>query len=133
MGLDNGIIAIIKEKELPEDFPSVLDKFDLDNLNQNGVLSVAYWRKCWNIRNAIIEKLHLKDGGDSNLDIEDIQAIINILKKFINPKYWEDNNDCIWEYDEMLEANLEIILNLVWLKNYKIKNPSVKVYFYDSY
>ena len=54
MGLDNGIILEIPSKELPKDFPTKLSDFSDKTLKETGELEVAYWRKCWGIRNAIL-------------------------------------------------------------------------------
>lgn len=77
MGLDNGIILRdVNPKDL-----TINKLINLDNLGDTSV-EICYWRKCWGIRNAIIEKLHLNDGGESKLDIEDIPVIIKILFDF---------------------------------------------------
>ena len=48
-------------------------------------------------------------------------------------EYYEDNANSVWEYEEMQEANLQYYMNLMWVKSYLESNPSVELYFYDSY
>ena len=138
MGLDNGIILKLKEKTVPEDFPSMasLDKFDLENVMERGELEIAYWRKCWGIREAIMGVLHMKDDGttfEHSVDAEDCPALRRALIKFLKPDYWEENADSIWEYDEYYEHMLDIILNLKWLEKRLKDHPDETAYFYDSY
>ena len=134
MGLDNGIILKLKDKELPEDFPTKLDNWDLEQVTEKGELEVAYWRKCWGIRAAIIGVLHMSpDEYRHSVEIEDIPAIRRELYKFLHPDYWQENAESIWEYDEYIENMLDIVLNLKWLENYMKKHPDVTAYFYDSY
>lgn len=128
MGLDNGIILRdVNSKEL------VVNKLiNLDNLGNTSV-EICYWRKCWGIRNAIVEKLHLNDGEESKLDVEDIPVIIKILFDFYGQTEWEEDADSIWEWDEFKDTLRQQIFNLVWLYNYVLEHPNVEVIFYDSY
>lgn len=128
MGLDNGIILRdVKSKEL------VVNKLiNLDNLEDTSV-EICYWRKCWGIRNAIVEKLHLNDGEESKLDVEDIPVIIKILFDFYGQTEWEEDADSIWEWDEFKDTLRQQIFNLVWLYNYMLEHPNAEVIFYDSY
>ena len=78
MGLDNGIVvrnAKGKYKGL-EDFWNGMD-FGND-------IEVAYWRKCWGIRNQILTVLNkdLEGGGDYRLDAVELECIIKLLKEF---------------------------------------------------
>lgn len=128
MGLDNGIILRdVNPKEL------VVNKLiNLDNLEDTSA-EICYWRKCWGIRNAIVEKLHLNDGEESKLDVEDIPVIIKILFDFYGQTEWEEDADSIWEWDEFKDTLRQQIFNLVWLYNYMLEHPNVEVIFYDSY
>lgn len=128
MGLDNGIILRdVNPKDL-----TINKLVNLDNLGDTSV-EICYWRKCWGIRNAIIEKLHLNDGEESKLDIEDIPVIIKILFDFYGQTEWEENADSIWEWDEFKDTLRQQILNLTWLYDYMLTNPECEVIFYDSY
>ena len=130
MGLDNGIVI----RKLPEGKIKEIPNFLKIEVYGNGDVEIAYWRKCWGIRNDIITKLHLSDTDYSyKLDIEDIAAIIKLLSKYFSQDYWEENADSIWEFDEYFDNMLQNMLNLKWLENYMILNPDIKVEFYDSY
>ena len=127
MGLDNGIIL-----ECPyEDFETIpyFDKHDMDYGDQH----LAYWRKCWGIRSAIMRVIHGKDGEDMPIEAEDIPALIRTLKPFLSRDYWDEEADSIWEYEEHFDNTYKVLLRLEWLKDYLKKNPNVKCYFYDSY
>ena len=127
MGLDNGIILYCSDEDYLK-FPYP----DTDDLGKT-CKHIAYWRKCWNIRRDIINKLHYKDGEYSNIDLEDVSALIRLLKPYLNENYWNENDDSIWDYEEMFDKTYEILINLEYLKKYMKDNPSVKCEFYDSY
>lgn len=134
MGLDNGIILKLSEKKLPEDFPTELDNYEKNNIERDGEFHVAYWRKCWGIREAIIGVLHMKaDEYRHPVEAEDLPALRRELVKFLKPDYWEENADSIWTYEEYYENMLDIILNLKWLEKYLKTHPDDSAYFYDSY
>ena len=109
------------------------------------MVEVAYWRKCWGIRDAIVNKLHLPiesedyklnakfENGDYKLNVEDIAAIIKILKPFFSEDYWNEYADSIWEFNEYFDNMLQIMINLKWLQMYMKINPDIEVVFYDSY
>lgn len=133
MGLDNGIILHIEDKTIPQDYPCILDSYERERLSREGDIEVAYWRKCWGIRGAIMRVLHMKDDeGTHTIDAEDLPAIRRALRVFLNPKNWEDA-DSIWEYEEMVEGMLQHQINLKWLETYLKAHPTAKCYFYDSY
>lgn len=134
MGLDNGIILKLEDNKLPEDFPTSIDKYSLEKVEKDGELEIAYWRKCWGIRAAIIGVLHMPANEyEHQVEADDVPAIRRELHKFLYPEYWEENADSIWEYNEYIEWMLDIMLNLKWLENYMKKHPNAYVYFYDSY
>ena len=128
MGLDNGIILRdVNPKEL------VVNKLiNLDNL-ENTSAEICYWRKCWGIRNAIVEKLHFNDNEESKLDVEDIPVIIKILFDFYGQTEWEENADSIWEWDEFKDTLRQQIFNLMWLYDYMLAHSDAEIIFYDSY
>ena len=136
MGLDNGIILRLKENKIPKDFPSqeTLDSWDHERVQDKKELEVAYWRKCWGIRSAIMDVLHMKDDEYQHpVEAEDCPAIRRALVNFLKPDYWDENADSIWEYEEMYETMLDILLNLKWLEKRLNANPEESAYFYDSY
>lgn len=136
MGLDNGIVLKLSNKKVPEDFPRQ-EAWWIEpqgEVEKKGELHVAYWRKCWDIRGIILGVLHAgQEGGDYPVEAEDLPAIRRGIIKLLNPKTYEDEADSIWEYEERVESELQILLNLMWLENYLKKHPEDSAYFYDSY
>ena len=133
MGLDNGICI----KNIPkEDIPSFVKSYtDFDN-----DIEICYWRKCWNIRNDIMNRFHGYDNEYTYLEREDIPAIIKILESWLSESKWTEayeDNDTIWEYDEYRKNDLiQQIINLKWLYEYLKDYPPAEkedFYFYDSY
>ena len=136
MGLDNGIILKLANKKVPEDFPEQ-EAWWIDSqedVDKDGEFHVAYWRKCWDVREIILGVLHAgQEGGEYLVEAEDLPAIRRGIMKLLNPKTYEDNSDSIWEYDERVDSELQMVLNLMWLENYLKKHPEDSAVFYDSY
>lgn len=129
MGLDNGI----RIRNMPKDYkiPSFVGHRSC--YDDTGI-EIAYWRKCWGIRNDIMAKLHASDEDcEIHLDIEDIPAIERILIKYLSKEYWDDNADSIWEFEEQVENTISVLVNLYWLESFMKEHPEVEVYFYDSF
>ena len=136
MGLDNGIcVSGLKRTDIPN-FVKLPETIDYDD-GEVGEIDIAYWRKCWGIRNAILSTLHARiDGnnGSTDVDAEDIPAIIRDLMSFCSKEAWESKGNSIWEFEEAFENSLiQPILNLKWLHSYMLSHPKVKCRFYDSY
>ena len=137
MGLDNGIyIKQIKRDEVSK-FPQFIKYEMWDNMTHDAPevdIEIAYWRKCWGIRQAIIDTFHLDNEDASfDLDAEDISALSKTLYKFLSKEYWDENSNSIWEFDEEIDNMIQIMINLKWLQQYMISHPEIKVRFYDSY
>jgi hypothetical protein len=138
MGLDNGIVLKTKAKISHISLPKVI-KEDWLNKDYDKSIEVCYWRKCWGIRNEIIyDILQINEEAlyDYSLTIENINDIIDILKKYAyNKKYYEDNARSIWEFEEYNDKLKEDIKRIKWLKRYMKyhKGNIEKVTFYDSY
>ena len=71
--------------------------------------------------------------SETPVDAEDIIPIVEILMKYLDREYYEDNAHSIWEYSEAHDHIQESIINLIWLKMYMESHPEVECYFYDSY
>lgn len=136
MGLDNGIILKLESRKIPNDFPETeawwIDKQEA--VDKTGDMHVAYWRKCWGIRGDILNILHAgQEGGIYPVDAEDLPAIRRAITNYLNPKYYKQHANSIWEYDEMLEPLLGCLLNLKWLERHLKAHPEDSASFYDSY
>ena len=135
MGLDNGII--IKEAEaLKDEFKSCpCFTWSDDDQKTYGYQEIAYWRKCWGIREAILRVLRKDQNscGEHLVEYDDVQAIVRALKPFLSKEYWEENADSIWEYESAVDNLIDTILRLSWLDGFMQTHKDLKVYFYDSY
>ena len=125
MGLDNGIYVKRNKEQERAKLPNK-DFFWGDE--------VAYWRKCWGIRNAILNILGRNNGMEDYLiSREQLKEIIAALKKFNKKAYWDAYADSIWSFEEFKEDRKRILRNLKWLYRYTYFHPEIEVYFYDSY
>lgn len=133
MGLDNGfIVRGIKKKDIPSFVKLPFPEQNRDN----GEIEIAYWRKCWGLRNKILGILHsrFQDKYIIDVDVEDFPAIFKIMIPFFSKEYWDENGESIWEFEEAFEFSLlQQFINLKWLYSYMVEHPEVKCYFYDSY
>ena len=129
MGLDNGLYAK-GIKKLPR---KIRDNWE--GIDTNGKIELAYWRKCWGIRNEILDALDVdrQGGGTYLVSREKLKEVIDVLKKFTNKEYWEDNADSIWEYDEFKDNQKQNIKQLRWIYGHMKWHPDVQLFFYDSY
>ena len=129
MGLDNGIVVKnVNKKDVPN-FVILPPDYRTDN-----EFEIVYWRKCWGIRNIILDTLHGYDSDYTSIDAEDIPAIIRQLYKFCSKEYWDENAESIWEFEEAIDTMvIQAIINLKWLYSYMLEHPEVTCYFYDSY
>lgn len=133
MGLDNGIVIKKITKEQIELIPSYIET-DITEYNDEIRIEIAYWRKCWGIRNEIINILHMDSNQyKTKIDMEDIPAIIRMLYKFLSEEYWSECGDSIWEYEDIKEKLVQNIINLKWLYYFMQKNENIEIEFYDSY
>ena len=143
MGLDNGI-KLTLPNPLNEDAVSWYAKLEKMKYEEGNLYEVCYWRKCWGIRNAILEAIHYNHRGDPaykddqvyyKVDVQDLKDIYKILESFMNPNKWKEDADSIWEYDDYIGQSLHNIKNLMWLIDFIIRNPDIEVdcEFYDSY
>lgn len=135
MGLDNSIQ--IKRNTSTNSIPE-LKQFELayDNKHQFD-FEICYWRKCYNIRNMIMDVIESARDNDNSdiLTTTDIEKIIHGLQSF-NSANWQENGGSIWDWDdeeypysEKIQRDIENLKNLQTL----MKKYDLEVYFYDSY
>ncbi len=132
MGLDNGIVV----KNIPKEAIPYFVKLPYAAFDENGSIDmeIIYFRKCWGIREAIFNVIHGTNLSRTEIDIEDIPAIIRALEKFCSKEYWDENAESIWTFEEAFDFILiQQIINLKWLYFYWQEHPEVTAYFYDSY
>ena len=135
MGLDNGV----QIRRTPE--TNKIEELKVFNQDWNKELrydfEVTYWRKCWNIRNDLMDLGIGYDEGYYSMTVEDIEKAIELLKSY-NDDNWTDGGSCIWEftsdedgwsYSEHIKQDIESLKLLRQLMD----KYDLDVYFYDSY
>lgn len=142
IGLDNGItISRINRLSNTESIDRKIFIFDREDNNSyqfdfyTKILqkddTIAYWRKCYNVRDAILNILKTdKEQYEYPISHENLLKIIKVLKAF-NKRNW---NDSIWEWRDAKHNIRKCIRNLNIIERYMRKNPNViHLTFYDSY
>lgn len=137
MGLDNGII--IKPKN--EDAEIFLEKncnHFKEDIYSDPTYEPVYWRKCWNLRNAMFENGLATDGSHHDLKIEDLKTVIEkVIKPFLNEDYWNEDNRSIWSWTQMVRQLGQEIFNLRYfiddVEDEDLTDEDFEIYFYDSY
>ena len=121
MGLDNGITFKCRE------------------INNGEKLEVAYWRKCWSIRNTILWYVFWEEyKSDANIYEFKINAakmneIIKICEEF-RGKNWSEEYWTWEEYRKSHKKNIkEMKKTLRILKKLEEKGIGYECIFYDSY
>lgn len=129
MGLDNGIVV----RNAKNKYKGI--KYFWEDIYTGNDIEVAYWRKCWGIRNQILTVLNenLGGGGNYKLGLDELKYVIKLLKAFTKREYWDEYADSIWTFDEFKDQQKRIIRNLKKLYREMKKDPNIEVYFYDSY
>lgn len=149
MGLDNGILLKCRKDQF--NLPKWLKVTEQLCYNSKGhktsyvEYELAYWRKCYGIRDDILNQTSCKVGLSTVLSIKDIDAIIKIIfdRYFTlhGIKSWDTNNMYYWGYGfNTIKEGFICLRNLFWVKQFiKSHKRSVdghlnyRVYFYDSY
>lgn len=136
MGLDNGIVVKSNKRQLTRnDLPTgIVYPFNEDY--QNGI-EIVYWRKCWGIRNEVMNTFgwrFIEDQYQFEIDTpEQVFKLIEIIASWLDEKRWNEEGDSIWEYDTMRSTLITNIVNLSMIYIYMFSNPDVYLEFYDSY
>ena len=133
MGLDNGI-----QIRRRDNLPNCALCFDNEWSKKYGYdLEVAYWRKCWNVRDVIFDVLR---GGDENDSVIDVtrEEVLEIIERLENDFHYFDfleNEwcDCIWEWNTFRKIQKRNVKKLKKLAKMMKRHPEIEVYFYDSY
>lgn len=136
MGLDNGIIVKSNKRQLTRnDLPTgIVYPFNEDYQNS---IEIVYWRKCWGIRNEIMNTFgwrFIEDQYQFEIDTpEQVFKLIEIIASWLDEKRWDEEGNSIWEYDTMRSTLIANIVNLSMIYIYMFSNPDVYLEFYDSY
>ena len=129
MGLDNGIVYKGERRSNPGWLARrVLPFYRIDEEDE---LTICYWRKCWNVRDAIMSNIIVRVGERTVLQISDIYVVRRLVFNFLlHPKDW---NNSIWTYKEIRPHLVRQIVALSLLIKWMRRDASCFVYFYDSF
>lgn len=130
MGLDNGIV--IRRNTAPECASKIFHEEEWEKKYNH--IDVAYWRKCWNVRNRVFDLLEIEDFNDSEttMTADDVKRVIAELRKLNSANYC-DRGDCIWDWGDFKRISRRNIRALKQLARLMKKYPNMEVYFYDSW
>lgn len=110
MGLDNGMAIRFREGKEPKWAKSlrVMDDVPKDGFGRE--LELAYWRKCWNVRKAILDELAEMGRQDDHDDdceyrllADELRRVCKAVGKVLNRKDWDEcyrYGYTIWEWSE---------------------------------
>ena len=133
MGLDNGIMLKIKDREAFGEVPPWVEHFTWDGPD---TYEINYWRKCWNVRAEVLEYLGAEDEEyEWELNPSDLIDIVNILDAALYKEDKWDDSCSIWEWSEIGEIYLEKLRYQERIAKWLQTKPanSYVIYFYDSY
>jgi hypothetical protein len=133
MGLDNGI-----EIRRKDNLPNCVLCFDNDESRKryNYDLEVAYWSKCWNVRNIIFDVLRRGDDNDGVINVTR-EELIEIIHRLEDGLHYSDFLEgewggCIWDWNEFRYIQKQNMKNLKKLARMMKRHPEIEIYFYDS-
>ena len=63
---------------------------------------MAYWRKCWGVRNAILAAV---PNGEDEYHYPVTSENIDAFVYFLNKRTWTEEADSIWEWDKYTRHN----------------------------
>lgn len=133
MGLDNGLCVGNYPEEFKKNAPEGFFMFN----NETKSIEFAYWRKCWNLRNEIMELLPEDPQENSycfDVSLPTLREIRTICIKYLDPEYYAaHSSDMFWDYDEIINILSQIVKNIVYVIDSWEKYPDIAVCFYDSY
>ena len=128
MGLDNEVVIKKNDKTV-----GIEDKLGALFEEHRNEYSVAYYRKCYNIRNEILYIINHRfdEEYEYTLDVECVEQIIEYLQS-LTADTWNDSGSSIWEWEEMednIQQDIESLSALAEL----MQEYDLDVVFYDSY
>lgn len=140
MGLDNGIVVRSSKRPITRDILPQELVYPFEKEYIAGEVEIVYWRKNWNLRNAVLDSKAVLPTEASAYEFSidtpaQVFELIKIIVSFMNKETWEDNEygSTIWDYDEILPILQRDVMNLAIIASFMINNPDVYLVFYDSY
>ena len=134
MGLDNGFIVKSHKRQITREMlPGGIDYPFEDDYGDGP--EIIYWRKCWGLRNEIIDILSMTDEQyHAEVDtIDQLHAIEDAILYFFDPVIWETEGDSIWQWHEIRGVLMNSYMNLKVMEQFMRENQDVYLEFYDSY
>ena len=140
MGLDNGVVVRSSKRPVIRDMlpKELIYPFEKEYIA--GEVEIIYWRKNWNLRNAILNSNAVNSISTNEYEFSidtpaQVFELIKIIVSFMNKDTWEDDEygSTIWEYDEILPILQRDIINLTIIASFMKNNPDIYLIFYDSY
>ena len=140
MGLDNGVVVHSSKRPVIRDIlpKELIYPFEKEYIA--GEVEIIYWRKNWNLRNAIVNSNAVNSMSTNEYEFSidtpaQVFELIKIIVSFMNKDTWEDDEygSTIWEYDEILPILQRDIINLAIIASFMKNNPDIYLIFYDSY
>lgn len=92
---------------------------------------ICYWRKHWYLRGKLLCIAPKSCDGYSELTIEQMQDIYDLLKR-ANKHNWEEDYTDYWSWSDIKPAHRANLRRLKRAIKIKKKYPTLKVIFYDS-
>ena len=138
MGLDNGFLVKSNRRKLTrEDLPKIIQyPFESD---YGGEPEIIYWRKCWGLRDVVLDLLDKRSKADDVCGIyvfenaDQVFEVIKALLPWFDKEHWEEYSNSIWTYSEMENTLKQNVCNLAAIYGFMLQNPDVYLEFYDSY
>lgn len=143
MGLDNGIR--LKYKGKIEDVPYYVE---IETVDYEGDITdeydVCYWRKCYSLRQGIIDVILENDRtiakNNEELPFEfdlDQKTLADIRSLIYDTLIICANDEELWDsafgFGTMISHLARDIVNITWLIEFLDKHTHARAYFYDSY
>ena len=138
MGLDNGFYVKSKKRKITRDMLPDIINYPFEEDYYDGNVEIVYFRKCWGIRNGVLDILGKRFASvDEYLfeidKPEQVLDIIGLFSYFLDPNRWEDEGNSIWSFEEIRAQLIVSIINFAAIEIFMKENPDVYLEFYDSY
>lgn len=130
MGLDNGIYTKLKKKP-----PKYLHIWQYSD----GDYEILYWRKYWGVREMILEIVggyqdNYCNDGTFEINYKQMKKILVMCVNLCRKKFYDEYaNSYVFTFEDSKKVMRWNVLRAWWLLRQMKKDPSIKVYFYDSY
>ena len=140
MGLDNGVVIRSSKRQITRDILPQELIYPFENDYIAGEVEIVYWRKNWNLRNAVLNSNVVSPIDEKAYEFSidtpaQVFELIKIIVSFMNKETWEDysHGSTIWEYEDYLPILQQNVMNLAIIASFMMNNPDIYLVFYDSY